>query len=99
MTPPVLCEVFEQPAGLVGISAARRKAAHPEDAHATVECDRHYIPASHRRSRRPDPDAIDADMSCRGECGSGLAGADHTGMPKPFVDSLTFRAYRPFRLV
>jgi hypothetical protein len=91
MTPPALCEVLKQPTGLAGIPAARRKAAHPENAHATVECDRHNIPASYRCSWRHDPDAVDADMSRRGERSSGLAGADYPGMPEPFVDSLTFR--------
>ncbi len=57
-----------------------------------VECDRNHISTSHRRRRRLDPDPVDADIAGRDQRGSGLAGANHPGMPKPSVDTLTFGA-------
>jgi hypothetical protein len=87
-------QVVEQPARIVGRSAARRIAGDLQKPHPSVERDGHDIAKPDHAARCHDPHAIDPYMTGGHQIGGGASGAHHAGVPQPFVDALAIHAKR-----
>jgi hypothetical protein len=76
-----LAEFFIEPAGRLGIAAARGKSADFENPNPVIEGDRDHIAAFDPAAGRPDLCTIDPHMAGGGERCRGSAGAHHPGVP------------------
>ena len=76
-----LAEFFIEPAGCLGIAAARRKSAYFENPNPVIEGDRDHIAAFDPAAWRPDPCTIDPYMTGGSERCRVAAGAHHPGVP------------------
>ena len=74
-------EFFIEPAGCLGIAAARRKSAYFENPNPVIEGDRDHIAAFDPAAWRPDLCTIDPHVAGGGERSRGSAGAHHPGVP------------------
>ena len=95
---PARRQILEQHAGDLGGAAPLGIARDLEHPHAAVERDGDDIAGTHRPAGGLDARAVDADMTCAHQRGSGAARAHHARVPQPFVDALTvqfLRAERP----